>query len=233
MESTNTNTSGTSSPASGLPQHSDAAAPPAADAAHAANPAAGAASQEVAIPAVHLSNLTAQTAQDQPNQTPPSQTSQPTFPSPASASESIATAPSATITPHVVQTVQQAEMRVGIQPDGLGPIEIHAVLRGQELGASISAQQPDTRQWLTAHMTELTQNLAAHDLRVSSLSVGEPSANSSLTSDFSQSGSKDQSGQYQQKMFSPAYEETEADVPTEIDLSGELSQVRSGVDLRA
>ena len=123
-------------------------------------------------------------------------------------------------------------MRVGIQPDGLGPIEIRAVLHGQELGANISAQQPDTRQWLTAHMTELTQNLAAHDLRISHLSVSESAANSSLTSGFSQSGAKDQSGQYQQRMINPAYEESEAGAPPEIDLGGEL-RVHAGVDLRA
>jgi len=206
--------------------------PQLAEAAHGGSPAASAVGQDAAIPVVHLSNLVAQTGTDQSDQTPQGQTAPQAFASTASAHELPATDTSPAITPHLVQTVQQSEMRVGIQPDGLGPIEIRAVLRGQELGANISAQQPDTRQWLTAHMTELTQNLAAHDLRVSSLSVTESSANSSLTSDFSQSGPKDQSGQYQQRMTNLAYDEPEAGVPPEIDLSGEL-QVHAGVDLRA
>jgi flagellar hook-length control protein FliK len=141
-----------------------------------------------------------------------------------------------TITPHLAQSVQQTEVRVGIQPEGLGPIEIRAVMRGDELGAAISAQQPDTRQWLVSHLGELAQNLDSQNLRVSQLSVGESSGSGSLSSDFSQSGARDQASQQQQTFARFGYDESQTSAPSETDLMGGIYgeiDARNAVDLRA
>ena len=135
------------------------------------------------------------------------------------------------LNPKVLESVQQAEMKVGVQPEGLGPIEIHATLRGDEIGASISAQQSDTRQWLTSHMSDLAQTLDTHNLRLSNLSVSETFAGSSVQSGFSQSDAQGQTYQQRQPAFYAGEQAVETPTITEDDLTGE--HVHTGVDLQA
>jgi hypothetical protein len=174
--------------------------------------------------------------QAQQNQASPSQVPSSASPPPSTQDSQAANAQPA-ITPHLVQSAQQAEMRVGIQPEDLGPIEIRATMRGEELGAAISAQQPETRQWLVNHLGELAYNLDSQNVRVSQLSVSAPSAGGSLSPDLSQSGSGNQAGQQQQQTVSQfGYDEPASGTSGETDLISEsYNQIdtRSGVDLRA
>ena len=175
--------------------------------------------------------------QAQQNQASPSQVPTSSASPPPSTQDSQAANAQPAITPHLVQSAQQAEMRVGIQPEDLGPIEIRATMRGEELGAAISAQQPETRQWLVNHLGELAYNLDSQNVRVSQLSVSAPSAGGSLSPDLSQSGSGNQAGQQQQQTVSQfGYDEPASGTSGETDLISEsYNQIdtRSGVDLRA
>jgi flagellar hook-length control protein FliK len=138
------------------------------------------------------------------------------------------------VTARMVESAQQAEVRVGVHPDGMGPIEIRAVLRGDEVGAAISAQQPDTHQWLASHLGELENTLHAHDIRLAQLSLSEPSASGSLASGYSQSDSQGQArGQHHAQLPMDGPEpETAGPGETENNpAKGEYA--RNGVDLRA
>jgi flagellar hook-length control protein FliK len=175
--------------------------------------------------------------QAQQNQASPSQVPTSSASPPPSTQDSQAANAQPAITPHLVQSAQQAEMRVGVQPEGLGPIEIRATMHGEELGAAISAQQPETRQWLVNHLGELAYNLDSQNVRVSQLSVSAPSGGGSLSPDLSQSGSGHQAGQQQpQTVPQFGYDEPAGGTSGETDLISESysqSDTRSGVDLRA
>jgi len=179
----------------------------------------------------HPGALAGQAGMDGPDRT----ASAATAASPASADRSETTEASASptlISPRVLESVQQTEMRVGVHPDGLGPIEIRAVMHGDQLGASISAQQADTRQWLVSHVNELTQTLNAHDLRVSSLSISDSPAGNSAQSGFGHSDSQGQGYQRNQPVLPTEASEPESNTEMESNPIGE-TYTRAGVDLRA
>jgi hypothetical protein len=172
-----------------------------------------------------------QTAAEGQDQTPSSSTTAslgaaetPRTPSPAEAEP--------VITPRVLAGVHESEMRVEVRSEGMGQIEIHAVLHGDQIGAAISAQQTDTRQWMVSHISELTQALSSHDLRVSNLSISEPQAGASLQSGFGQSEGQGQGNPRNQAAFRNEASEPEAETEIEDPLTGE-TYTRTGLDLRA
>jgi flagellar hook-length control protein FliK len=123
-------------------------------------------------------------------------------------------------------------MRVGVHPDGMGPIEIRAVMHGDQLGASISAQQADTHQWLVSHVNELAQTLNAHDLRVSNLSISDSPAGNSAQSGFGQPDTQGQGYQRNQPALQRETPEPESNTEIEDRPTGQTYS-RAGVDLRA
>jgi hypothetical protein len=142
------------------------------------------------------------------------------------------------VTPRMLESVQQTEVRVGVHPEGMGPIEIRAVLRGDEVGAAISAQQPDTHQWLAAHLGELESTLHAHDIRLGQLTLNQLSGSGSLGSGYAQSESQGQGQRPYQSptSFSPETPEYERAGGAEDENDTNLlpgHYVGSGLDLQA
>lgn len=139
------------------------------------------------------------------------------------------------ISPRVLESLQQSEMRVGVHPEGLGPIEIRATMHGDQLGATISAQQSDTRQWLVSHVNELTQTLNSHDVRVSSLSINDSPQGNSGQSGFGQADSQSSQGQGYQRNQSAASAAVVEPESTTVIAERPIGQTygRAGLDLRA
>src|SRR5579875_1579343 len=71
----------------------------------------------------------------------------------------------------ILQSHGKAEMRIALQTESLGPLELHAVLDGGRLGASISVLNHEAHTLLTNSLPSLQQVLTDRDLRVERLSV--------------------------------------------------------------
>ena len=136
------------------------------------------------------------------------------------------------ISARVLENVQQTEMRVGVHPEGMGAIEIRAVMHGDQLGASITAQQADTHQWLVSHVSELTQALNSHDVRVSSLSINDSTSENSAQSGSGQSNPQGQGQQNGQPASKAEIPEAILNTKSEASAMGG-SYTRTGLDLRA
>ena len=135
------------------------------------------------------------------------------------------------ITPQVLQDAQQTEMRVGLHPEGLGAIEIRAVMRGNEMGAAISAQQPETHQWLASHMGELESSLQSRDIQLNHLTLNEASAGGFSGSSFSQPDAQQQAYTQRQPVFQFDQPEGES-FETSTNTAATAEYVGTGVDLR-
>lgn len=71
----------------------------------------------------------------------------------------------------ILQTQGKTEMRVALQTESLGPLELHAVLDGGRVGASIAVVNHEAHALLTNSLPALQQVLADQNLRVDHLSV--------------------------------------------------------------
>lgn len=74
-------------------------------------------------------------------------------------------------TASLLQRQGKTEMRVAMQTDNLGPLELHAVLDGGRLGASIAVVNHEAHTLLTNNLPSLQQVLNDQNLRVDHLSV--------------------------------------------------------------
>lgn len=74
-------------------------------------------------------------------------------------------------TASLLQTQGKTEMRVAMQTETLGPLELHAVLDGGRLGASIAVVNHEAHTLLTNNLPSLQQVLNDQNLRVDHLSV--------------------------------------------------------------
>lgn len=71
----------------------------------------------------------------------------------------------------MLQVQGKTEMRVALQTDNLGPVELHAVLEAGHLGASIAVVNHDAHTLLTNNLPALQQALTDQNLRLDHLSV--------------------------------------------------------------
>ncbi len=71
----------------------------------------------------------------------------------------------------MIQAQGKTEMRVALQTDNLGPVELHAVLDAGRVGASISVVSHDAHTLLTNNLPALQQALSDQNLRLDHLSV--------------------------------------------------------------
>lgn len=88
---------------------------------------------------------------------------------PAAAGESQPTVSAAHLTDHAGQT----EIRIEMQADSLGGVELRAHITGDQIGASISAEHHETQMLLVNELPSLRSALAEKNLRVDSLTVSQ------------------------------------------------------------
>lgn len=88
----------------------------------------------------------------------------------------------------LLQNGGQAEMRVELHTDTLGALELHTVLQGGKIGATINVQNPDARTLLASELPALHQALSNQNLHVENVSV------STNTAGGGQAGAQSNSG---------------------------------------
>ena len=71
----------------------------------------------------------------------------------------------------VLERMRQSEMRVGLNSDGFGSIELHARVNQDQVGASIATSHTELRAAMMAEMPSLEHAIAQHQLRLDSLNV--------------------------------------------------------------
>jgi len=69
------------------------------------------------------------------------------------------------------QQAGNAEMRVRLRSEALGPIDVHTIVKGSDIGASIRVEARDTQVMLTNELSQLERALNERSLRVEHLDV--------------------------------------------------------------
>ncbi|MEJ2006636.1 MAG: flagellar hook-length control protein FliK [Acidobacteriota bacterium] len=97
----------------------------------------------------------------------------------------------------LLQAQGKTEMRVALQTDSLGPVELHAVLDSGRVGASIAVVNHEAHTLLTNNLPALQQTLTDQNVRLDHLSVLNTPMNSGTNTGAgggSHSGTHSQSG---------------------------------------
>jgi flagellar hook-length control protein FliK len=92
---------------------------------------------------------------------------------------------------HILTQPGQTEIRIEMQADSLGSVELRAHIAGDQIGASISVEHHDVQQALASDLPALHSALIEKNLRVETLSVSHgtfSSLNSGLGQDHGQRG---------------------------------------------
>lgn len=97
----------------------------------------------------------------------------------------------------------QSEMRIAMQTDKLGAIELHARVSGDELGAAITVEKHDAHAALAIELPALQQSLSEKQLRVTQVALTQGSL-SSTTGDAGASAQNNQRGTPQSPLPSPS-----------------------------
>lgn len=66
----------------------------------------------------------------------------------------------------IVQADERTEMRMGMQTQAFGALEVHASVSGKEVRFAVTAEHGDLRSFLTPEVPVLQNNLQQHDLRL-------------------------------------------------------------------
>ncbi len=69
------------------------------------------------------------------------------------------------------QQTGNAEMQVRLRSEALGPIDVHTIVKGSDIGASIRVEGRDTQVMLANELSQLERALNEHSLRVDHLDV--------------------------------------------------------------
>lgn len=72
---------------------------------------------------------------------------------------------------HIVDQAGQTEIRIEMQADSLGGVELRAHIAGDQIGASIAVEHHEMQQALATELPALHNALAEKNLRVETLSV--------------------------------------------------------------
>lgn len=71
----------------------------------------------------------------------------------------------------VMERAGQSEMHVGVNSSDFGPIEVHAMVSHDRVGASISSGHPDLRTAIQMEMPSLNRAMESHQLRLEHFDV--------------------------------------------------------------
>jgi flagellar hook-length control protein FliK len=104
----------------------------------------------------------------------------------------------------LTQTTGRSEMRIALQSDNLGNIEVHARVSGDSLGANITVEKRDAHTALANELPALQQALCEKQLRVEQISLAHgPLQGTAGDSAAQQFGSQGQGAQRQAQNSSP------------------------------
>jgi flagellar hook-length control protein FliK len=87
-------------------------------------------------------------------------------PAASSAAQTPQAAPAVIQSARVLERMGQSEIRVGLNSDGFGSIELHARVSQDQVGASIATSHTELRAAMMAEMPSLKQAIAQHQLRL-------------------------------------------------------------------
>ena len=90
--------------------------------------------------------------------------------------------PPALQTTQVLQRMDKAEIRIGLQSTNFGAIRLHTTVANAQVGAAVSTSHPGLRDALLAEAPSLEKAIARHSLRLDSVTVEASSANSNFNS---------------------------------------------------
>jgi Flagellar hook-length control protein FliK len=85
-------------------------------------------------------------------------------------------------TAQVLQRMDKAEIRIGLQSTDFGAIRLHTSVTNDQVGASVSTAHAGLRDALSVEAPSLEKALARHSLRLDSVSVGGGTANANSNS---------------------------------------------------
>lgn len=85
-------------------------------------------------------------------------------------------------TAQVLQRMDKAEIRIGLQTTEFGAIRLHTTVANDQVGAAVSTSHPALRDALLNEAAWLEKAMARHSLRLDSVSVGAGAANSNFNS---------------------------------------------------
>jgi flagellar hook-length control protein FliK len=74
----------------------------------------------------------------------------------------------------LIERAASAEMRVGVQTPELGKIEVHASLRDNGVGATLSVERPDIQRMFAVELPSLNRALDRHHVELRSVSLMSP-----------------------------------------------------------
>jgi flagellar hook-length control protein FliK len=119
---------------------------------------------------------------------------------------------------HIVTQPGQTEIRIEMQADSLGGVELRAHIAGDQIGASISVEHHDAQVALATDLPALHNALAEKNLRLESLTVSQGTF-SSLSGGFGQDTNQRSYSQPPAKPFaaeSPEQASAYQDIPSEL-----------------
>jgi flagellar hook-length control protein FliK len=82
-----------------------------------------------------------------------------------------ANAQAAVSSARITQQPGNAQMQVRLRTEALGPIDVHTVVKGSDIGASIRVQAHDTQMMLANELPQLERALSERSLRVEHLDI--------------------------------------------------------------
>jgi hypothetical protein len=85
-------------------------------------------------------------------------------------------------TTQVLQRMDKAEIRIGLQSTDFGAIRLHTTVANDQVGAAVSTSHPALRDALLFEAPALEKAMARHSLRLDSVRVDAGSANSNFNS---------------------------------------------------
>ena len=85
-------------------------------------------------------------------------------------------------TMQVLQRMEKAEIRIGLQTTDFGPIRLHTTVANDQVGAVVNSSHPALRDALRIEVASLEEAIEKHRLRLDSVSVDSGSANATFNS---------------------------------------------------
>ena len=85
---------------------------------------------------------------------------------------------------HLLQRINKAELRIGLQSEYFGEIQLHTTMAKDQVGASVSTSHDALHEALLVEAPSLEKAMARQNLRLDSVSIGTATSGSSNSSSF-------------------------------------------------
>ena len=134
----------------------------------------------------------------------------------------------------LTQQAGNAEMQVRLRSEALGPIDVHTVVKGSEIGASIRVEAHDTQVMMASELSQLERALNERSLRVDHLDVLQGSVSGDGSNGSGRDGSQGRPSEPRQSFSSPSAGRTYSSSPETPSLSEDwgLGLLTTRINLR-